>query len=105
LLDEAGRIGGKGGAVLLAAEQIKPLAADHPEPGIAGIGHATGRFDGVVAAELGTVDFRMGDKGRAVAVIAEAPNRPLRGRLKIRQAPDRPCDDTKGAGAEALDGA
>ena len=85
-LQHARRIGGKGVAVLLAAEQIKPLARDQPEPGVAGNRDAARQIDRVVAAELGTVNLRMGDKGGAVALVAETPDRAGLGGLELRQA-------------------
>ena len=81
-------IGGEGGAVLLAAEQIEPLAGHHPEPGIAPGGDAPRQIDRVVTAEPGPVDFRMGDEGGAVAVVAEAPDGAGLGRLIVGQAAD-----------------
>ena len=55
-------MGGKSVAVGLDPKQIKPLPDDHEEAGIAGKRHAAGDVDRVIAAELGPVDFRMGDK-------------------------------------------
>ena len=98
------RIGGKGIAVFLAAEQIEPLSRDQPEPGITGIGDAARQIDRVVAAELGPVDIRMGDKGRAIALVAEAPDRAgLRG-LELRQPHFGSGIDEIGDRVEPLDG-
>jgi hypothetical protein len=80
------RIGRKGSAVFLAAEQIKPLARDQPEPGVTGIGDPTRQIDRVVASELGAVNVGMGDKARAIALIMETPDRPGLGRLEVGQA-------------------
>src|ERR1700761_3629046 len=80
------RIGGKGVAVLLAAEQIKPFTRHQPETGVTGIGDATRNIDRVVAAELGSIDVRVRGKRRAVALIMETPDRPGFRRLEVRQA-------------------
>ena len=73
---EAFRIGGEGIPVFLAAEQIKPLSSDQPEPGVTAIGDAAREIDRVVASELGPVNIRMGNKRSAIALVAEAPDRP-----------------------------
>ena len=78
----------KVGAVLLAAEQIEPLARHHPEPGITPGGNAPRQIDRVVAAEPGPVDFRMGHKGGAVALVAKTPDGARLGGLVIGQAAD-----------------
>ena len=86
LAQDARGIGGEGVAGLLAAEQIKPLSRNQPEPGVAGHRDAAGQIDRVVAAELGAVNLGMGDKGRPIALVAETPDRAGRGRLEVRQA-------------------
>src|SRR5882757_8304017 len=101
-LEEAGRIGGKGIAAFFPPEQIKPLSGDDPETRIAGIGHTASEIGRIIAAELRTVDFRMGDKGGAVALIAEAPDRAgLRG-LELGHTLDRGGIGEIGDGVEAL---
>ena len=72
--------------MFLAAEQIEPLTRDQPEPGVTGDRDATRQIDRVVAAELGAVNVGMGDKGSAVALVAEAPDHAGFGRLELRQA-------------------
>src|ERR1700692_2935272 len=72
---DARGVGREAVAVLLAAEQIEPLSRYLKEPRVAGLGDAAGQINRVVAAELGPVNLRMGDKGGAVAFIAEAPDR------------------------------
>ena len=74
VFQETRRIGGECIAVFLAAEQIKPLVCDGPKARAAGIGHPSPQIDRIIAAELGPVDLRVGDKGGAVALIAEAPD-------------------------------
>ena len=75
-------IGGEGVAVCLAAEQIKPLSGDHPEPRVAGDGDAAGQIDRVIAAELRSIDLGMGDKGRPDCPHCEnaRPRRPAKPR-------------------------
>src|SRR5258708_20311880 len=75
LLQEARRSGGECIAVVLAAEQIKPLPRDQPKPGVAGKGDAARQIDRVVASKLGAVNIGMGDKRRTIAIVAEAPDR------------------------------
>ena len=87
-------IGAEGVAGLLAAEQIKPLSRDQPEPGIAGHGDAAGQIDRVVATELGAVNIGMGDKGRAIAFIAETPDRAATEASKSSR-PTSGCASTK----------
>src|SRR3977135_3880959 len=72
---EAPGLGGEGIAVFLAAEQVKPLPRNQPEPRIAGKGDAPRQVDRVVAAELGPVNIRMGHKRSAIALVAETPDR------------------------------
>src|SRR5258708_17153667 len=76
LAQKALGIGGKGIPVFLAAEQIKPLSRDQPEPGVAGERDAAGQIGRVVAAEPGAVNIGMGNKGSAIALVAETPDRP-----------------------------
>src|SRR5216684_2032053 len=76
------RIGGEGIAIFLAAEQIKPLSRDQPEPRVTGIGDAARQIDRVVTAELGSVNIRVGNKGCAIALVAETPDRSALGRLE-----------------------
>ena len=80
----------------LAAEQIKPLSRDQPEPGVAGDGDAAGQIDRVVAAELGAVNLGMGDKGGAIALVAETPDRAGLGGLEVRLADHGPGVDEIG---------
>ena len=80
------RIDGKGVAGLLTAKQIEPLARDQPEPRVAGNRDAARHVDRVVAAELGAVNIGMGNKGGAIALVAEAPDRPRLGGLELRKA-------------------
>ena len=101
---DARGIGGEGVAGLVAAEQIKPLSRNQPEPGVAGHRDAAGQIDRVVAAELGTVNFRMGDKGRPIAFIAEAPDRARGRRLEVLQAEFGLRVDEIGDGVIPLDG-
>jgi hypothetical protein len=97
-------VGREAVAVFLAAEQIEPLSRYLKEPRVAGYGDAARQIDRVVAAKLGTVNLGMGDKGGAVAFIAEAPDRAgLRG-LEILQANLGPGVDKIGDGVVALDG-
>src|SRR5258708_22889354 len=74
LRQEPRRSGGERIAVVLATEQIKPLSRDQPKPGVAGKGDAARQIDRVVAPELGAVNIGGGDKRRAIALIAEAPD-------------------------------
>jgi hypothetical protein len=99
----ARRIGGKGIAVVLAAEQIKPLPRNQPEPGVTGDGNAARQIDRVVAAEPRTVDIGMGDKGGAIALVAETPDRAGRGGLEVRQTDRGASIDEIGHGVKALD--
>ena len=84
--DRASGSAAKASRCLLAAEQIKPLARDQPEPGITGNRDAARQIDRVVAAELGTVNLGMGDKGGAVALVAKAPDDAGLDGLELRQA-------------------
>src|SRR5438270_1343056 len=68
---QARGIGREGISGLLATEQIQSAARYQPEPRIAGHGDAARQIDRIVAAELRTVDFGMGDKRGAIALIAE----------------------------------
>ena len=70
------RIGGKGVAIGLKPEQIKPLVHHHPEKRIASHSDAARHIDGIVAAELRPIDFRMGEERGAVPLIMEAPDYP-----------------------------
>ena len=104
LPQEARGIGGKGIAVFLAAEQIKPLSRDQPEPGVAGKGDAARQIDRVVAAELGAVNIGMGDKRSAIALVAETPDRAGFGGLEVRQTDHGAGVGEIGDGVETLDG-
>ena len=83
VFQETRRLGGERIAVFLAAEQIEPLARDHPKARVARIGHPSPEIDRVVAAELGPVDFRMRHKRGAVALVAETPDGAGLARLEI----------------------
>src|SRR6476659_2488398 len=85
LVQEARRGGGKCIAVVLAAEQIKPLSRDQPKQGIAGKGVAARQIGRVVAPKLGAVNVGRGDKRRAIALIAEAPDGAGVGGLELRE--------------------
>ena len=98
------RIDDEGSAVLLAAEQVKPLSFDQPEPGITAVGDAPRQIDRVVAAELGPVNIRMGHKGSAIALVAEAPDRAGLRRLELRQSRCGAGIDEIGDRVETLDG-
>src|SRR5207247_7035075 len=74
IFQETRRLGGERIAVFLAAEQIKPLARDHPKARVARIGAPSSQIDRVIAAELGPVDFRMRHERRAIALVAETPD-------------------------------
>src|ERR1700676_1001101 len=100
---QALRIGGKGVAVLLAAEQIEPLSRNQPEPGVARNGSAASQIDRLVAAELGAVNIGMGDKGGAVALVAETRDRAGVGGLEARQTDLRAGIDKIGDGVKTLD--
>src|SRR5882724_6798918 len=84
LPQEPCRSGGERIAVVLAPEQIKPLSGDQPKPGVAGKGDAASQIDRVVAPELGAVNIGMGDKRRAIALVAEAPDGAGIGGLELR---------------------
>src|ERR1700753_3203702 len=71
---DVGGVGGKGGAGFLAAEQIEPLSGDQPEIRIAGYRDAPRHIDRIIAAELRSVDFRMGNERSAIAFIVETPD-------------------------------
>src|SRR5439155_9198854 len=90
LPQEPRRSGGERIAVVLAAEQIKPLSGDQPEPGVAGKGDAARQIDRVVAPELGAVNIGMGNKRRAIALVAKAPDGA--GNRRPRTPADRPGD-------------
>src|ERR1700733_10056092 len=85
-LQHARRIGREGVPGLLAAEQIKPLPRDQPEPRIARDRDPARQIDRVVAAILRTVNIGVGDKGRTIARVAETPDRTGFGGLEIRQS-------------------
>ncbi len=85
LLHKGRRIGGEGVAGLLAPEQVKPVPHHEPEQRIAGHGDAPRQIDRIVAAILRAVDVRMGDKGGAIALVAEAPDRAALRGFKLRQ--------------------
>src|SRR6476646_7558774 len=97
VFQETRRLGGERIAVFLAAEQIEPLARNHPKARVARIGHPSPEIDRVVAAELRPVDFRMRHERGAVALVAETPDgaslarfegdRPL-GRHRFREIGD-----------------
>ena len=89
LFQELRGVGSKGVAVGLEPEQIEAVARDHEKAGISGYGHPARNVGRVVAAELRTIDLRMGDKGGAVALIVEAPDCARLARLEIRQPLDR----------------
>ena len=73
---EAAGIGGEGVAVSSPAEQIEPLARRSPRTAdCPATVTPRATIDRIVAAELRPVDFRMGDEGGAVALVAEAPDR------------------------------
>ena len=74
-----------------------------PEPGIAGEGDAARHVDRIVAAELRAIDVGMGDKGGAVALIAETPDRAGFRRLEVGQPQHRMAVDEIGDGVEAID--
>jgi hypothetical protein len=97
-------IGGKGVPVLLAAEQIKPLSRDQPKPRVTGDDDAAGQIDRVVTAELGAVNIGMGDKRRAIALVAETPDGAGLGSLEVLQAYFRTGVDKIGDGVVTLDG-
>src|SRR6478672_12531793 len=97
------RVRGKGRPGLLAVEQIKALTGNQPESRIAGYRHPAGQVDRVVAAELRPVNFRMGDKGRAVALVAETPDRAGLGGLELLTADLRLPIGEIGDGIEPLD--
>src|SRR6266852_3666344 len=85
LPQEPRRSGGERIAAILAAEQIKPLSRDQPKPGVAGKGDAARQIDRVVAPELGAVNIGVGDKRRAIALIAETPDGAGVGGLELGQ--------------------
>src|SRR6185437_13423018 len=97
-------ISGKGVAMSLQAEQIEPLAEHHEEIGIAGERHPTRHVDRVVAAELRGIDFRMCQKGGAIALVVEAPHRAGFQGLVVRQAQHGLILDEIGHGVESIDG-
>src|SRR5689334_21487584 len=86
LFQEPLGLGGECIAVFLAAEQIEPLARNHPKTRIARIGYAPCHIDRIVAAELGPVDFRMRDEGGAIALAAETPDGAGFAGLEVRQS-------------------
>src|SRR5712671_4482357 len=103
LLQEARRSGGECIAVVLAAEQIKPLPRDQPKPGVAGKGDAARQIDRVVASKLGAVNIGMGDKRRTIALVAEAPDRAGVGGLELRQTDQGTGVDEVSDRVETLD--
>src|SRR5258708_40158443 len=103
LLQEASRSGGECVAVVLAAEQIKPLSRDQPKPGVAGKGDPARQIDRVVAPELGAVNIGMGDKRRTIALAAEAPDRAGVGGLELRQTDQGTGVDEVSDRVETLD--
>src|SRR5258706_7126435 len=103
LLQEARRNGGEFIAVILTAEQIKPLSRDQPKPGVAGKGDAARQIDRVVAPELGAVNIGVGDKRRAIALIAEAPDGAGVGGLELRQTDQGTGVDEVSNRVETLD--
>ena len=74
-----------------------------PEPGVAGKGHAARHVDRVITAELRAIDVGMGDKGGAVALIVETPDRSGFGRLEVGQPEHRMAVDEIGDGVETFD--
>src|SRR5258708_24007015 len=103
LLQEARRSGGECIAVVLAAEQIKPLSRDQPKPGAAGKGDAARQIERVVASKLGAVNIGMGDKRRTIALVAEAPDRAGVGGLELRQTDQGTGVDEVSDRVETLD--
>ena len=61
------------------------------------------KIDRIVAAELRAVDLGMGDKGGAVALVAEAPDRAGLGGLEVGRPLRRPGIGEIGDGIEPLD--
>src|SRR6202035_1691272 len=102
-LQARGGIGGEGVTALLAAEQIEPLSRDQPEPRIAGDGDAAGQIDRVVAAELRAINVGMGDKGGAIALVAETPDGACLRGLEVLAADLGAGVDEIGDGVEPLD--
>src|ERR1700730_18733917 len=94
---------GEGIPALLPGKQIKPLARNQPEPGVAGNGDAARQIGRVITAELRGVYFRMGDKRRAIALVAKTPDHPGLGGLEVVPADARPSIDEIGHGVEPLD--
>jgi len=97
----------KASRVFLAAEQIEPLAGDHPKNrGFTGIGHPSCQIDRIVAAELRGIDFRgWGNERGAVALGAEAPDGAGLGGLEIwpRRGWPGKSDGNRPTGIETLD--
>ena len=79
-------IGREGIAVFLAAEQIEPLAGDHPKSRVTRISHPSPQIDRIVTAKLRGVDLGMGHERGAVALVAEAPDGAGLGGLEIGDA-------------------
>ena len=98
------RLGGERIAVFLAAEQIEPLARDHPKARVARIGHPSSQIDRVVAAELRPVDLRMRHERGAVALVAETPDGAGFAGLEVGQPLGCHGFREIGDGIEALDG-
>ena len=98
------RLGGERIAVFLAAEQIEPLAREHPKARVARIGYTSSEIDRIIAAELGPVDLRMRHEGRAIALVAETPDGAGFAGLEVGQPLDCHGFREIGNGIEALDG-
>jgi len=103
LPQEALRSGGERIPVFLAAEQIKPLPRDQPEPRVAGESDPPRQVDRVVAPELGPINMRIGDKRSAIALIAETPDRAGFGSLEVRQTDEGVGVDEVSDRVETLD--
>ena len=100
---EAGGVGREGLPALLVPEQVKPAFRDHPEPRVAGNRDAARHIDRIVATELRPVNFRVGHKGRAIALVAKTPNGASLGSLEIGLADHWTGVDEVADGVETLD--
>jgi hypothetical protein len=98
------RIGRKSLAVFLKPKQIEPLTGDQPKSGVTRHGNAARQVDGVIAAKLWRVNFRMGFEGDQVALITKTPNRPGLGSLELWNARHWTGVDEIGDRVKTLDG-
>src|SRR5262245_50918397 len=83
-VDDPPRIGEERRARLLAVKEIKPLSGHRPDQGMALYRPAPANRQRVIAGKARRVDFRVLRKGALVALVREAPDRPVEVQFELR---------------------